>query len=313
MDRKTIGNFGAAIVTFNRLEKLKKALTAIERQTVLPKYVIVVNNASTDGTGDFLRIWEKETAPFAKIIINKPVNDGGSGGFYTALEKGLSLDADWIYVSDDDAYPSDDAFLIFDQYINTHDTSEVASLCGAVIQYGKIALPHRRRITCRLLTISESSVPQAEYKLDSFPCDCFSYVGVFINKEKLRLAGLPNKDYFIQWDDTEHSIRMSRVGKIICIPAIRIDHELEYSEHAGYQWKDYYGIRNRMDGIKRDFPLRYTVVINIKRFFDIVRCWLMPDKEFARMITAAATDAWRGKLGIHSVYKPGWKPEKDRA
>ena len=312
MEEKKIGNFGTVIVTFNRLEKLKKALTAIEKQTVLPKYVIVVNNASTDGTGDFLSEWEKETAPFEKTIINKPENEGGSGGFYTGLERAQSLDADWIYVSDDDAYPYDDAFLAFNQYLTTHDTTDVSSLCAAVIQYGKIALAHRRRITCHLFTISESAVPEVEYKRDYFPCDCYSFVGVFINKEKLRLAGLPKKEYFIQWDDTEHSIRMSKVGKIICLPAVRIDHEIEYSKNAGYQWKDYYGIRNRMNGIKCGFPLRYYVVVSVKRCFDIIYCWLAPDKEFARLLTSAAMDAWRGKLGIHSVYKPGWKPEKDR-
>lgn len=45
---------GVVLVTFNRLEKLKIALESFENQTCSPKYLLVVNNASTDGTGDFL-------------------------------------------------------------------------------------------------------------------------------------------------------------------------------------------------------------------------------------------------------------------
>ena len=41
---------GVVLVTYNRLEKLKIALKSYEEQTVLPKYILVVNNNSNDGT-----------------------------------------------------------------------------------------------------------------------------------------------------------------------------------------------------------------------------------------------------------------------
>lgn len=306
------GSFGAVVVTFNRVDKLKKALAAIEGQDVLPQYVVVVNNASTDRTAEYLDEWKEIRCPFEKIVIHMEQNEGGSGGFYTGLQKGLTMAAEWIYVSDDDAYPCENAFRSFQDYIDTHDTSGISAVCGMVIQHGQIALAHRRRLTRRSFKIAERAVPEAEYQQDSFLCDCYSFVGVFLQKEKLRAAGLPIKEYFIQWDDSEHSIRLRREGTMVCVPAIRVDHDLEYSMHAGYQWKDYYAIRNRMDAIKRDFPLRYSLAMSLKRVGDIALSWLSPDKEFAGLLTSAAFDAWRGKLGIHPVYKPGWKPKKDR-
>ena len=51
---------GVVLVTFNRLEKLKIALEAYERQTVKPKYILVVDNNSTDGTREYLENWKKE-------------------------------------------------------------------------------------------------------------------------------------------------------------------------------------------------------------------------------------------------------------
>ena len=47
---------GCVIVTFNRLEKLKKALAAYDKQEVKPKYIVVVDNASTDGTNVFKKM-----------------------------------------------------------------------------------------------------------------------------------------------------------------------------------------------------------------------------------------------------------------
>ena len=41
---------GVVIVTYNRLNKLKIALEKFENQTKKQSYVLVVNNASNDGT-----------------------------------------------------------------------------------------------------------------------------------------------------------------------------------------------------------------------------------------------------------------------
>ena len=40
-------NVAAVVVTFNRLEKLKRVLASLESQTFLPKALIIVDNAST--------------------------------------------------------------------------------------------------------------------------------------------------------------------------------------------------------------------------------------------------------------------------
>ena len=50
-------NFGVVLVTYNRLDKLKIALECYEKQSYLPKNIIVVNNASTDGTKEYLDEW----------------------------------------------------------------------------------------------------------------------------------------------------------------------------------------------------------------------------------------------------------------
>lgn len=62
-------SIGVVIVTFNRINKLKKALETFDLQTVLPDYVVVVNNASTDNTLNYLNEWKNKKSTYSKYVI----------------------------------------------------------------------------------------------------------------------------------------------------------------------------------------------------------------------------------------------------
>lgn len=53
-------NICVLIVTYNRLNKLKKSLEAYDKQIVLPKRIVVVDNCSNDGTKEYLVEWEQQ-------------------------------------------------------------------------------------------------------------------------------------------------------------------------------------------------------------------------------------------------------------
>ena len=67
---------GVVIVTFNRIEKLKKALFSYESQTVVPDILIVVDNHSNDGTHEFLNSWEQTNTLMAKKVVFLAQNMG---------------------------------------------------------------------------------------------------------------------------------------------------------------------------------------------------------------------------------------------
>ena len=50
-------NVCVVIVTYNRLNKLKKTLDYYDKQQLSPSHIVVVNNASTDSTSQFLQEW----------------------------------------------------------------------------------------------------------------------------------------------------------------------------------------------------------------------------------------------------------------
>ena len=71
------------IVTYNRIELLKKSISAHLSQSKQSDVILVVNNASTDGTAIYLSELENR---FKNIrVVNLKENTGGAGGFYHGL------------------------------------------------------------------------------------------------------------------------------------------------------------------------------------------------------------------------------------
>ena len=61
----------AIIVTFNRLNKLKNALDAFEKQEYLPNRMIIVNNHSSDGTSEYLHKWKEKNASKFEVVLSE--------------------------------------------------------------------------------------------------------------------------------------------------------------------------------------------------------------------------------------------------
>ena len=174
-------NIGVVLVTYNRLEKLVKSLECYDKQTFLPTYIVVVDNASTDGTADFLFSWEQETKPYKKYVVSCETNNGGSGGFHIGIQKAIEISsANWIWVSDDDAYTEERAFEMLTDYLEHHNTQSISAVCGKVTQHGVLSRVHRKNIYCKNFHIIEDHLENNNYDSE-FEINAFSYVGTAIS------------------------------------------------------------------------------------------------------------------------------------
>ena len=302
------------IVTYNRLSKLKKTLDCYEKQTVPFRNLIVVNNHSSDGTEEYLKEWENTNTPFNKIIIHTKENLGGAGGFYTGEKKALSLEPDWIFIADDDAYPEPDLMGKFHLFSQQHPIDNYSAVCAAVLTPdGNIDVSHRSKYT---ITPNNHFIwdvsPIEEYKKTFFKIDFLSYVGPFLNVCALKKVGLINPKFFIYNDDSEHSLRLKHYGEIICVPSIKITHDIKKVGQVKEQvtdnsiaatWGDYYSNRNEMIMMKKHFPK-----VARKRFRTALKRHLKgKDKNpYEKLVWIAVRDAWLHRMGKHPIYKPGW-------
>lgn len=310
--KKTV-DIGMVIVTYNRLAVLKDVLDSCNMQSNLPRYILIVNNASNDGTLEYLSYWKSLPTGYEKMVINLECNLGGSGGFYMGLEAAEKLGADWIWVSDDDAVPTHDALKEVENYLSANESSwdKISAICGTVINNGRIDVEHRRWIRQYGIWVREKNVCEEKYE-SCFELNAFSYVGTIINRNILIEAGLPEKDYFIRWDDTEHSLRLSQYGKIVCVPGIKILHNVE-SRTAAAAWKYYYNTRNKAYTYKKHFSKWvYCCYFLSSLITSYAKTAIGYNGTYNKIKIQALKDADAGKLGIHYEYRPGWIPGSRR-
>lgn len=296
------------VVTYNRLSKLKKALNSYDDQSDGIRNIIVVDNCSTDGTHDYLTQWEKEPGFCKKIIITTDKNIGGSGGFFLGQKKALEFNADWVFLADDDAYVSPSLFKDFLEYVNTHEVGKLSAICTSVLNPDRsIDLCHRDRL--RVIDgryVKRYSPSIEEYYKESFEIDLLSYVGSFINCHSLLHVGLVNPDYFIYFDDSEHSLRLKKDGAIICVPNLHVIHDAEKSNAGGLSWKDFYAKRNEMHMLIKHMPFGVRIQL-IASFLLHYGRNLSSNPSYLALYRRAVWQALFNKLGVDTVYYPGCK------
>lgn len=108
----------AVVVTYNRLELLKRNIGCLRQNQPLSS-IVVVNNGSTDGTAGWLSGQQGLT-----VITQE--NVGGSGGFYTGMQYAYREGADWIWCMDDDVFPRPDCLEHLLEYAEGKDIGILA-------------------------------------------------------------------------------------------------------------------------------------------------------------------------------------------
>lgn len=248
-DTRTIA---AVVVTFNRLEKLKTVLASLEQQTRLPEQLIIVNNASTDGTHTYLEQYAADFKLGDKIhldIVTLPENVGGAGGFSAGMRRSYELGADFAWIFDDDGYPQPDALA---NLVRGYD--------GACEQMGP-DIP----FACSMVkfidgTISEMNNPVPTWDwgrlkaqgLDVVLVNQASFVSVLIPRWVMEAYGLPYKEYFIWFDDAEYTLRISKACPGIQVLDSVVLHDMGVNKGVNFtmineknEWKFSYGVRNQ--------------------------------------------------------------------
>ena len=300
------------IVTYNRAALLRECVEAILAQTRAYDDVLIVDNASTDGTSDYLSILERKERFH---IVRERKNLGGAGGFSEGLRHVHTLHPDWITIIDDDAVLEPDFLEQIERAIGKYGRS-YRCFAGVPLTDG-IRRGHRRRVQGRILK-KETAVPYEEYRRESFSCEIGSFCGLVMADSLIPEIGYPDARYFIWYDDTEYCLRIAEHTRILNWNKAVIQHKAVVDDSGSYVvgWKEYYGIRNRIHMAGKHYGLctkEYIILRKRVRGMLLLVRLLLKGKPREAMQTAklyhcAIRDGKRKQLGLHPVYRPGYKP-----
>jgi rhamnopyranosyl-N-acetylglucosaminyl-diphospho-decaprenol beta-1,3/1,4-galactofuranosyltransferase len=250
----------AVVLTFNRKHLLVECLEALFAQTHPVERIVLVDNASTDGTLELLGERGLLDRPEVELVRLER-NLGSSGGFNRGLARARELDADWVWIMDDDAEPPPDALAALLASPAASDPGTVA-LCGVVVDRdGEIETwIHRGLFKGRL-----RALPLDAYRPGHTPrIDYCSFVGPLVRMAAVRAVDPPVEEFFIWGDDVEYCLRLRTRGEIRVVPESRIVHKDVGQSHANRRsrfwnavlrqqivpatyeayWRNLFGLRN---------------------------------------------------------------------
>ena len=203
-DASSIG-VAAVVVTFNRLGLLQRLLTRLRTLGALDT-ILVVDNASTDGTGEWLA--ELCAAEPRVQYRTLPVNAGGAGGFHAGLQWAYDTGAELAWMMDDDGLPTPECLDQLLAYRGEFDFWGPAVL--AEQRPDELCFPIRLPGTATVLRTLDDL---QDAQVDGIVADVvIPFNGVLVTRELVERIGTVRADFFIWGDDVEYLWRAREAG-----------------------------------------------------------------------------------------------------
>lgn len=256
----------AVVVTYNRKELLKECLDALLQSENAELDILVVDNASTDGTKEYIKDYIQDE----RIIYHcTEKNVGGAGGFHIGMELAVKKGYSYVWLMDDDTIVQKDSLYQLIEADKKLDgnygfLSSVAywtdgSLCNMNLQRTGIK---------RILTDYQAKLPKVIMA---------TFVSFFVKTDVIRDIGLPIEEFFIWADDLEYSRRISKKFPCYVVTDSKVIHKMGSNARVGIEldsvdrlWRYQYLYRNevyvfRREGLKGILYLMLRVTLHCVR------------------------------------------------
>jgi len=202
----------AVVVTFNRKLMLRPCLHSLLAQERPLDQILVVDNASTDGTPDLLR---EEFPNLTVLRLEK--NTGGAGGFHAGMRWAFDQGFDWVWVMDDDIEMKPEALTVLLRHQEFGDLIQLRKTHpeGPLIWEAVWNASGCSAITCERDVSFDNGKPWTSISYANFE-------GAFIRRSVMERIGFPDVRYFIGGDDTIYGLIASFHARVIYVDYIGV-------------------------------------------------------------------------------------------
>ncbi|WP_462380545.1 glycosyltransferase family 2 protein [Pseudomonas sp. Marseille-QA0892] len=210
----------AVVLTYNRKELLERCLKAVYAQTHKCDGVIVVDNASTDGTEQMLA---EAAFPGLKFYVLSK-NIGAAGGFNAGFRLAYQAGADYVWMMDDDVIPDPDALeqlMNAETMLKRKEVDHSFVLSTAFTEEGEVT--NAPACDARLNKVGYERWPAlVEHGL--VPVARATFVSILVPRASLTEYGVPMAGMFIWGEDSEYTMRISRKSPGFLVGASKVQH-----------------------------------------------------------------------------------------
>ena len=197
----------AVVVTFNRKLLLCETLDALLAQKGPLRSIIIVDNASTDGTPELLRekgYLDQERLEYLRLAKNT----GGAGGFHEGLKRAYEEKFEWVWLMDDDVVPVPAAL---EKMLSYSNISKCIQACKIYEEGDSEGWEQWARIERSGARVPSKGPDHPDYIIAQTGC----FEGMLIHHDVISQIGLPDKRFFIGGDDVAYGYLASKQTQVI--------------------------------------------------------------------------------------------------
>lgn len=294
----------AVVVTYNRLTLLQECVHALRQQTRKPDSIVVINHSSTDGTEEWL-------AQQTDITTITQPNGGATPGFIRGLHHGYTHGADWVWLMDDDTIANPSALEALVAAIDvTGSAGEPFGFFASQVLWTDGAV-HQRNLTKPNPHFKGKQPAEWYLRRHLEPIFTSTFVSLLVSREAIRRFGLPLRDFFIWYDDSEYTYRIAKGGMPgALVTSSQVVHKTPdniisnfFTDHTHNLWKYRHGIRNELY-VRKHYRSYGSYVRNVARRFIV---WPF------KIAASRKADRWLFiKTAWHSTWEALWfRPERE--
>ncbi|QLB15462.1 glycosyl transferase [Mannheimia granulomatis] len=197
----------AIVVTYNRKSLLLKCLSALKDQTIRLDHIVVIDNASIDGTVEFLAQngW-LNSEKFTLLTLSS--NQGGAGGFYEGIKYAYEHYFDYIWLMDDDGVP--DIFCLEKLLPYASENNYIGPLVLNIDNKDELTFPLRLPKSKTVLSTIQD-IKSGRFN-QIIPDIVMPFNGILFSRKLVERIGFPHKEFFIWGDDMEYTWRARKAG-----------------------------------------------------------------------------------------------------
>lgn len=276
------------VLNYNGKRTLSRCLRSIQALEYARKEVIVVDNASMDGSFDIAR----EQFPSAHFIHNSE-NVGFARGVNVGIRYALDRGADFVWLLNADAFVSRDSLGRLVALFRKHDSVGMAS---PVIYEPKEAYQRRRRIWFAGGYINWLRFRAEHVRMRSrahpFETGFLSGCALLIRVSALKKVGLFDERFFLYYEDVDLSLRMKHFGyKIVVSPHASTVHSEESNQNPD---KVYWLVRSGLFFFQKSFPSVlqpfFWLSFFVRQSINSLRRCIQPDDQALILVERAFRD-----------------------
>lgn len=215
----------AVVVNWNKCSHLRALLASLRSLAGEPFDLLVVDNASTDGSPEMVR-----TEYPGAALLETGANLGGTGGFNAGMAWGLKSPANyeylWLMDNDINVHPG-----ALDALVAAMVSDPTTGLVGSTILI--MEAPGRvqeigARVDWKTAGLERNCETDfaAVKRPQILECDYVAACSALARTDAIRATGLWDPNYFIAWDDIDWGVRMKRAGwRVVATTESIVEHE----------------------------------------------------------------------------------------